>query len=104
MVILIFSFKMLKFFMSSMERYAEVKFNTPINPNRNHLWPGQPNTNWCDDWTDEVLVREKRLKEIEDSKKPAESWEEEVRLRELSIPSECWDLEVAQRKRSMGTK
>ena len=100
MVILIFSFKsnkMSKFFMSSMEWYAPVKFNTASNPNRNHLWPDQPNNSWCEDWTDEVLVREKRLKEIEESKKAPECWEEEVRKRELSIPSECWDVEAAQR-------
>ena len=90
---------MKKFFLSRMEWYAPI---TATCTNRNHLWPHPPET-WCEDWTHEVEVREKRMMEMEQRNKPPESWDEEVRQRELTIPCKIRHVQEVERERSMGT-
>ena len=89
-----------KFYLSRMEWFAPIKFTST---NRNHLWP-HPSETWCEDWTHEVEVLERRRMEEQQQNKPPECWEEEVRERELSIPNNSFHVKELERERSMGTK
>ena len=91
------------FFVSRMEWYAPLQMSSSSNCNRNHMWPAPPEM-WSEDWTFEVEVRERRMKEEQDAKKGPESWEEEVLQRERTIPNNWKDMLVVKRERSMGTK
>ena len=91
------------FYASRMERYAPLTMSYSSNPNRNHMWPAPPEM-WCEDWTFEVEVRERRRKEEEDAKKGPESWDEEVLEREKAIPNKSMDELLLERERPIGTK